>query len=60
MSLDSSTQSVGRIGHETLGAEYLRALGFSETVCRLVASHVPAKRYTQSSPSPHHYSSSQL
>ncbi|GKZ78864.1 hypothetical protein AnigIFM56816_002694 [Aspergillus niger] len=41
----NSTENVGRMGHETIGAEYLRSLGFSEKVCRLVESHVPAKRY---------------
>ncbi|KAF6233223.1 hypothetical protein HO173_008512 [Letharia columbiana] len=37
--------SVGRVGHETIGEHYLRSLGFGETVCRLVGSHVAAKRY---------------
>ena len=37
--------SVGRVGHETIGEHYLRSLGFSDTVCRLVGSHVAAKRY---------------
>ncbi|KAF5586156.1 metal dependent phosphohydrolase [Fusarium subglutinans] len=37
--------SVGRVGHETLGAQFVRALGFSEKVARLVESHVAAKRY---------------
>jgi predicted HD phosphohydrolase len=37
--------SVGRVGHEKLGEEYLRSLGFSEVVCRLVGSHVAAKRF---------------
>ncbi|CAO3639814.1 unnamed protein product [Mucor hiemalis] len=32
-------------GHERIGAEYLRNLGFSEKVCQLVESHVPVKRY---------------
>ncbi|RAL01774.1 HD domain-containing protein [Aspergillus ibericus CBS 121593] len=41
----TETENVGRMGHETIGAEYLRSLGFSERVCRLVESHVPAKRY---------------
>ncbi|KAL7653495.1 hypothetical protein ACMYSQ_008198 [Aspergillus niger] len=41
----NSIENVGRMGHETIGAEYLRSLGFSEKVCRLVESHVPAKRY---------------
>ncbi|KAL1850000.1 hypothetical protein Plec18170_007096 [Paecilomyces lecythidis] len=45
MKLDNSTQNVGRVGHETIGAEYLRTLGFSDKVCRLVGSHVAAKRY---------------
>ncbi|KAL2811869.1 hypothetical protein BJX63DRAFT_443851 [Aspergillus granulosus] len=42
---NSSTENVGRVGHEAIGAAYLRSLGFSETVCRLVNSHVAAKRY---------------
>ncbi|XRM37230.1 hypothetical protein ABZX51_000715 [Aspergillus tubingensis] len=42
---DKDTENVGRMGHETIGAEYLRSLGFSEKICRLVESHVPAKRY---------------
>ncbi|KAH8690638.1 hypothetical protein BGW36DRAFT_465531 [Talaromyces proteolyticus] len=40
-----STENVGRIGHEIIGAQYLRSIGFSEIVCRLVNSHVAAKRY---------------
>ncbi|QKX63780.1 uncharacterized protein TRUGW13939_10951 [Talaromyces rugulosus] len=40
-----SAENVGRVGHEAIGAQYLRSLGFSETVCRLVNSHVAAKRY---------------
>lgn len=35
----------GAIDHEKLGADYLRKKGFSEKVCKLVAAHVPAKRY---------------
>ncbi|HEV2482509.1 MAG TPA: HD domain-containing protein [Puia sp.] len=31
--------------HEELGAEFLREKGFSKKVCRLVESHVEAKRY---------------
>ena len=31
--------------HEELGAEFLRGKGFSKKVCRLVESHVEAKRY---------------
>jgi putative nucleotidyltransferase with HDIG domain len=41
----SPAESVGRIGHETIGASCLRALGFPEKVTRLVGSHVAAKRY---------------
>ncbi|ETI25651.1 phosphonoacetate hydrolase [Cladophialophora carrionii CBS 160.54] len=36
---------VGRASHEVLGEKYLRALGFSETICQLVGAHVMAKRY---------------
>jgi putative nucleotidyltransferase with HDIG domain len=36
---------VGRGSHEVLGEKYLRALGFSETICQLVGAHVMAKRY---------------
>ena len=41
----------GRMGgfgikdHEAIGAEYLREKGFSKKICRLVESHVEAKRY---------------
>ena len=35
----------GVVDHEKLGAEYLRQKGFSEKICKLVASHVQAKRY---------------
>jgi predicted HD phosphohydrolase len=45
MNLRGSTENVGRMGHEAIGAAYLRTLGFSDTVCRLVNSHVAAKRY---------------
>jgi predicted HD phosphohydrolase len=45
MNLRGSTENVGRVGHEAIGAAYLRSLGFSEAVCRLVNSHVAAKRY---------------
>ncbi|KAJ2550294.1 hypothetical protein EV175_004127 [Coemansia sp. RSA 1933] len=44
-SKDSGDKSVGVMGHERLGAEYLRKLGFSSKVCDLVESHVVAKRY---------------
>ena len=38
-------ESVGRVGHERIGEEYLRRLGFSDKVASLVGSHVEAKRY---------------
>ncbi|OAQ98093.1 hypothetical protein LLEC1_00798 [Akanthomyces lecanii] len=41
----ASAQSVGRVGHETLGGAMLLALGFPEKVARLVESHVASKRY---------------
>ncbi len=36
---------VGVMDHEKMGAEYLLQKGFSERLCRLVQSHVEAKRY---------------
>lgn len=35
----------GVVDHEKLGADFLRQKGFSERVCKLVQSHVEAKRY---------------
>lgn len=35
----------GVMEHEKLGADFLRKRGFSETVAKLVQSHVQAKRY---------------
>ncbi|MGI4738662.1 MAG: phosphonate degradation HD-domain oxygenase [Janthinobacterium lividum] len=40
-----SMAGFGAVDHERLGADYLRARGFSERVARLVESHVQAKRY---------------
>lgn len=40
-----TSDSVGRVSHETLGARYLLALGFSRKIAELVEAHVPAKRY---------------
>ena len=51
INLRGSTENVGRVGHEAIGAAYLKSLGFSETVCRLVNSHVAAKRYFSLQPS---------
>lgn len=42
---EDSPENVGRIGHESIGAQFLRSLGFGDSVCRLVGSHVDAKRY---------------
>jgi len=48
---ETATPEDGRMGgfgikdHEAIGAEYLREKGFSKKVCRLVESHVEAKRY---------------
>jgi len=40
-----SMAGFGAVNHEKLGADYLRARGFSARVARLVESHVLAKRY---------------
>ncbi|HTL08245.1 MAG TPA: HD domain-containing protein [Chitinophagaceae bacterium] len=40
-----SMDGFGMMDHEKVGADYLRTLGFSDRVCRLIASHVNAKRY---------------
>lgn len=37
--------NLGICGHENLGADYLKSLGFSTTVCDLVRNHVKTKRY---------------
>ena len=40
-----SMDGYGMMDHEKVGADYLRRLGFSERMCKLIASHVNAKRY---------------
>lgn len=35
----------GALNHESIGANYLRSIGFSDFICDLVESHVAAKRY---------------
>ncbi|KAJ5664786.1 uncharacterized protein N7477_007234 [Penicillium maclennaniae] len=35
MNLRGSSENVGRVGHEAIGATYLQSLGFSEAVCKL-------------------------
>ncbi|KAF9173636.1 hypothetical protein BGX21_009802 [Mortierella sp. AD011] len=41
----TNTVKVGVKGHEYIGGQYLRKLGFSEKVAQLVEAHVVAKRY---------------
>ncbi|GJJ71080.1 2-amino-1-hydroxyethylphosphonate dioxygenase (glycine-forming) [Entomortierella parvispora] len=41
----TSNVKVGVKGHEYIGGQYLRRLGFSEKVAQLVEAHVVAKRY---------------
>lgn len=46
--VEDDSRRMGAFGvkdHEELGAEFLRSKGFSKKVCRLVESHVEAKRY---------------
>ena len=40
-----SMDGYGMMDHEKVGALYLRNFGFSERLCKLIASHVNAKRY---------------
>lgn len=45
---EKALETMGNYGvkeHEKLGADFLRAAGFSERMATLVESHVPAKRY---------------
>lgn len=45
---DSKSPQMGTWGvdkHELIGAQFLRSLGFSDKIAKLVASHVEAKRY---------------
>lgn len=45
---EQPTESMGGFGvkrHEQIGADFLRELGFSENMARLVENHVQAKRY---------------
>jgi len=46
--IEDATESMdgfGKVDHEKEGAKYLFKAGFSERVCKLIASHVNAKRY---------------
>ena len=45
---NESLELMGNFGvknHELIGANYLRDKGFPEIICKLVAGHVPTKRY---------------
>lgn len=44
-SAEQSMAGYGVKSHEKIGADFLRAKGFSERVARLVENHVQAKRY---------------
>ncbi len=42
---EESMDGYGMMDHEKVGADFLRKVGFSDRMCRLIASHVNAKRY---------------
>jgi phosphonate degradation associated HDIG domain protein len=45
---EQQTKAMGNYGvvnHEGIGADYLRAKGFSDRICAMVEKHVDAKRY---------------
>lgn len=42
---DNEMDGFGIRDHEEIGAQFLRSRGFSKKLCRLVESHVEAKRY---------------
>jgi 2-amino-1-hydroxyethylphosphonate dioxygenase (glycine-forming) len=52
LEMSTGGSSVGRIGHEKIGEEYLRSLGFHGSVCDIVGGHVAAKIKTSSFPFP--------
>jgi len=41
----ASMDGYGTVDHEKIGADHLRSLGFPDRMCRLIESHVQAKRY---------------
>lgn len=48
MDAGESAEGMGGCGiprHEHVGADFLKICGFSDRICRLVRSHVSAKRY---------------
>jgi 2-amino-1-hydroxyethylphosphonate dioxygenase (glycine-forming) len=42
---NESMNGLGMVDHEKVGAFYLAKMGFSNKICKLIASHVNAKRY---------------
>lgn len=42
---NAKSVSLGIVGHEGIGAAYLKELGMPQLICYLVAGHVSAKRY---------------
>ena len=42
---EQDMDGLGHIAHDKVGADYLRNIGFSDKIARLVESHVEAKRY---------------
>jgi predicted HD phosphohydrolase len=45
MRSENNGASLGIVGHEGIGASYLKEMGFPDLVCQLVSGHVQAKRY---------------
>uniref|UniRef100_A0A6C0ED82 HD domain-containing protein n=1 Tax=viral metagenome TaxID=1070528 RepID=A0A6C0ED82_9ZZZZ len=43
--LTNDMDGYGKMNHETIGADFLRKLGFNERICWLVSQHVNSKRY---------------
>lgn len=45
MEMRQDGNSLGIVGHEGVGAAFLKDMGMPSLICELVAGHVPAKRY---------------
>jgi putative nucleotidyltransferase with HDIG domain len=43
--VDSDGVILGIVDHETVGANFLKQIGFSDRICTVVGNHVRAKRY---------------
>jgi putative nucleotidyltransferase with HDIG domain len=52
--ITSDDQYIGTQSHDVIGEAYLRQVGFSEKVCKLVGAHVMAKRYLVSTDKNYH------